>query len=87
MKSLGVSPIVVMDAGISTEDNLAMLKKKGYKYLCVSRSSSKAYDTIEGEERQQLKDNRGQTLEIQRVKVSHEADKEGNLPASATDTY
>ena len=87
MKSLGVSPIVVMDAGISTEDNLAMLKKKGYKYLCVSRSSSKAYDTIEGEERQQLKDNRGQTLEIQRVKVSHKADKEGNLPASATDTY
>ena len=87
MKSLGVSPIVVMDAGISTEANLAMLKKKGYKYLCVSRSSSKAYDTIEGEERQQLKDNRGQTLEIQRVKVSHEADKEGNLPASATDTY
>lgn len=87
MKSLGVSPIVVMDAGISTEDNLAMLKKKGYKYLCVSRSSSKAYDTIEGEERQQLKDNRGQALEIQRVKVSHKADKEGNLPASATDTY
>ena len=31
MKSLGVSPIVVMDAGISTEANLAMLKKKGYK--------------------------------------------------------
>ena len=87
MKSLGVSPIVVMDAGISTEANLAMLKKKGYKYLCVSRSSSKAYDTIEGEDRQQLKDNRGQTLEIQRVKVSHKADKEGNLPASATDTY
>lgn len=87
MRSLGVSPIVVMDAGISTGDNLAMLKKKGYKYLCVSRSSSKVYDTIEGEEKQQLKDNRGQQLEIQRVKVTHKADKDGNLPASATDTF
>lgn len=87
MKVLGVSPIVVMDAGISTEDNLAMLKKKGYKYLCVSRSSSKIYDTIEGERKQQLKDNRGQSLEIQRVKVSHKPDKDGNLPASATDNF
>ena len=87
MKSLGVSPIVVMDAGISTEDNLAMLGKKHYKYLCVSRSSSKVYDTIEGEEKQQLEDSRGQKLEIQRVKVKHKADKEGNLPASATDTF
>lgn len=84
MKSLGVSPIVVMDAGISTEENLAMLKKKGYKYLCVSRSSSKVYDTIEGEEKQQFTDKRGQQLEIQRVKVTHKPDKDGNLPASAT---
>ena len=87
MKSLGVSPVVVMDAGISTEDNLAMLGEKHYKYLCVSRSSSKVYDTIEGEEKQQLEDNRGQKLEIQRVKVTHKADKEGKLPASATDTF
>lgn len=87
MKSLGVSPIVVMDAGISTEDNLAMLKKKGYKYLCVSRSSSKVYDTIEGEEKQQFKDNRGQQLEIQRVKVTFKANKDGNLPASAADAF
>lgn len=87
MKSLGVSPIVVMDAGISTEDNLAMLKKKGYRYLCVSRSSSKVYDAIEGEKKQQLTDNRGQSLEIQRVKVTHKPDKEGNLPTSAADTF
>ena len=87
MKSLGVSPIVVMDAGISTEDNLAMLKKKGYRYLCVSRSGSKVYDTIEGKEKQQLTDKRGQQLEIQRVKVTHKADKDGNLPASASDTF
>jgi len=34
----GRKPIVVMDTGIATDDNLAMLKEKGYDYLCVSRS-------------------------------------------------
>ncbi len=32
------SPLVVMDAGIATEDNLTMLRNKGYKYVCVARS-------------------------------------------------
>ena len=87
MKLLGVSPIVVMDAGISTEENLATLREKGYKYLCVSRSSSKVYEPIEGVEKQQLEDNRGQSLEIQRVKVKHKTDKDGNTPAASGDTY
>jgi len=30
--------LVVMDAGIATEDNLARIKERGYNYLCVSRS-------------------------------------------------
>lgn len=28
---------VVMDAGIATEDNLALIREKGYHYVCVSR--------------------------------------------------
>ena len=36
-------PIVVMDAGIATDDNIQLLKNKGHDYLCVSRSSLKAY--------------------------------------------
>ena len=36
-------PIVVMDAGIATDDSITLLKNKGYDYLCVSRSSLKAY--------------------------------------------
>ena len=28
---------IVMDAGIATEDNIAMIKKSGYKYVAVSR--------------------------------------------------
>jgi transposase len=39
----GRKPIVVIDAGIATEDNLTMLRGKGYDYVCVSRSSLKEY--------------------------------------------
>ena len=31
--------IVVIDAGIATEDNLALIQEKGYDYVCVSRST------------------------------------------------
>jgi hypothetical protein len=34
---------IVIDAGIATEDNLAMIKKKGYDYVCVSRKRIKDY--------------------------------------------
>jgi len=31
--------IVVIDAGIATEDNLALIQENGYDYVCVSRST------------------------------------------------
>jgi transposase len=39
-------PVVVMDAGIATEENLLMIRAKGYHYLCVSRSRLKDYQAI-----------------------------------------
>lgn len=39
-------PMIVMDAGIATEENLAMLKNKGYDYLCVSRKQLKDYVAV-----------------------------------------
>lgn len=36
-------PIVVIDAGIATNDNLELIRKKGYHYLCVSRTKLKNY--------------------------------------------
>lgn len=32
----GSKPTLVMDAGIATEDNLALVQQKGYRYVCVS---------------------------------------------------
>jgi hypothetical protein len=39
-------PVIVMDAGIATQENLSMLKEKGYSYLCVSRSNINDYQEI-----------------------------------------
>lgn len=41
-------PVVVIDAGIATEENLVMIRAKGYQYVCVSRSKLKDYKAAEG---------------------------------------
>lgn len=40
--------LVVLDAGIATDDNLALLQTKGYDYVCVSRSKIKDYKPVAG---------------------------------------
>ncbi|MEK7699015.1 MAG: IS1634 family transposase [Planctomycetota bacterium] len=47
--STGRKPLVVMDAGIADEDNLKMLKSKGYDYLCVTRSKLKDYIAVKNQ--------------------------------------
>ena len=44
VRTNAVRPVVVMDAGIATEENLSMIREKGYDYLCVSRSKVKDYE-------------------------------------------
>ena len=39
----GGSAVVVVDAGIATEENLKIIEAKGYKYLCESRTKLKNY--------------------------------------------
>lgn len=36
--------VVVLDAGIATQENLALLQQKGYDYVCVSRVKIKDYE-------------------------------------------
>lgn len=38
--------VVVLDAGIATEENLRLIESKGYKYLCVSRTRLKDYTYV-----------------------------------------
>ncbi len=42
----GRGAVVVLDAGIATEENIALVAQKGYKYLCVSRSKLKDYKAV-----------------------------------------
>lgn len=42
----GSKPMVVMDAGIASEENLLMLRNKGYDYLCVARGKFKDYSAV-----------------------------------------
>jgi transposase len=61
-------PKVVLDAGIATEDNLALLKEKGYDYLCVTRSKLKDYKVAEGSENTvEVLDNRKNKIHLQHV--------------------
>jgi hypothetical protein len=45
--STAAKPIVVMDAGIATEKNLATLTGQGYKYVVVSRTKIKDYQPVQ----------------------------------------
>lgn len=67
-------PIVVMDAGIATEDNVALLKNKGYDYLCVSRSNLKAFYADIDSKPIQVKDKKGQPIELLKVKTDKNND-------------
>ena len=60
--------LVVIDAGIATEENLEMIKSKGYDYLCVSRSNLKNYEADAGATTLSVTDNRKQKIDLCRVK-------------------
>ena len=66
--------LVIIDAGIATDDNLKMIKEKGYDYLCVTRSSLKDYKVEAGATTVTVTDNRGQKIELCKVKSDRNTD-------------
>lgn len=56
--------MVIMDAGIATEDNLAWLIKQGYRYLVVQRGGTRQFD--EGADASAIKTAGGETIRIQK---------------------
>jgi transposase len=67
-------PIVIIDAGIATDDNIAMLKKKGYDYMCVSRSTLKEYHADTAAPSVEIKDKKDQPIELLKVKTCNDND-------------
>jgi hypothetical protein len=68
-------PVVVMDAGIATEENLALLRSDKYKYdyVCVSRTIPKEYEKLT-ENAQSITDNRGNKIELTKINVEGKPD-------------
>ena len=59
--------LIVMDAGIATEENLRLVRESGYDYLCVSRTRLKDYEVEPGAETVTVKDSRKQDIYLTRV--------------------
>jgi hypothetical protein len=66
--------LVVIDAGIATDENLKMILDNGYDYLCVSRSNLKTYNIEVGAATVSVTDNRKQKIELCRVKSDRNTD-------------
>ncbi len=69
--SLSAKPVVVMDAGISDEANLKMLKEKGYDYLCVTKAKLKEYTELKtATQPVEISDKRGHKISLTLVKTA-----------------
>ena len=66
--------LVVIDAGIATEENLEMIRAKGYDYLCVSRSGLKDYHVGAGATTVTVTDNKKQKIDLCHVTSGRNTD-------------
>ncbi|TRW89325.1 IS1634 family transposase, partial [Flavobacterium sp. GT3R68] len=64
--------LIIMDAGIATDENLKLVTEKGYDYLCVSRTKPKKY-TLKNEIPTIVYDKKNQKIELNEIE-----DKEQN---------
>ena len=60
--------LVVMDAGIATEDNLKRIKEKGYNYLCVSRMRLTDYELADDMKSVKVLDSKKREIKLTEVK-------------------
>ncbi len=67
-------PIVVLDAGIATEDNLKLLKEHNFDYMCVSRSNMKKYSVDTDSKPIEILDKKKQALTLQKITVEGNPD-------------
>jgi hypothetical protein len=66
-------PVIVIDAGIATEANIAMMKTKGYQYVCVTRRKLKDYQTTDSEV-VHLQDRNGNSIDVRWVRKNGDSD-------------
>jgi hypothetical protein len=69
----GRKPVVVLDAGIATEDNLKLLEENNFDYICVSRGMLKKYSVVAGSNPVVVLDNKKQSITLQKVRIDESA--------------
>lgn len=69
----GEKPIIVVDAGIATEDNLKIISHSNYDYVCVSRSAPKDYSKL-SVKAEAVTDNRGNKIELTKATAEGKQD-------------
>lgn len=75
-------PIIVIDAGISSEENLIEIHRAGYDYIAISKSEHQNYrQLVVAEELQEIQSNSGAKLQVQAFdhELKYEIDKEGKI--------
>ena len=70
----GSKPLVVIDAGIATEDNLLLLRENGFDYLCVSRTRPKDYELSADHTAVTVLDSRKQKITLREVRTEPSGD-------------
>ncbi len=65
----GRKPVVVLDAGISSEENLQLLRNHQFDYLCVSRTGMSKYQVDPNTQPITITDNKNQPLILKKVKI------------------
>jgi transposase len=66
--------IIVLDAGIATQENLELLEAKGYRYVCVSRSGLKDFNYVANRLSVILETKSKQEIHIKAVKTNTSTD-------------
>lgn len=78
-----VKAIVVIDAGIATEDNLKLITAKGYEYVCVSRSNLKNYSQVQDACPVVVQDRKKRQIELLQVQTENKTGSEYYLKVTS----
>ena len=70
----GEKQLVVIDAGIASEENLQLLKEKGFNYLCVSRTRLSDYELSADHRSVTVLDSRKQPITLREVHTPEDGD-------------
>ncbi len=66
--------VVVLDAGIATDENCTLIESKGFDYVCVSRSKIKNYEIEKNSSTIEIKTKSKQNISLQKVISANQTD-------------